>query len=182
MVQVAKYANAPLLACCALGLSACGSGDVDVKNGSPEQVAKATADAGIKMSPGLWQTSVKITEFDIPGLPKQAQDMMRAQMAKGQSFEHCVTPEKAEKPDAEIFAGKGKGACQYDNFAMSGGKVEGVMRCSAKDMGESKMTMSGTYAPTEMTMKIVNVISGLGPAKQITMRAENHSKRIGDCK
>ncbi len=165
----------------ALCLASCGGG-VDVKNGSPEDVAKAAAKARIQMSPGLWKTDVKVTEFDIPGMPKQAQAMMREQMAKGQSFEHCVTPEKAQKPDAEVFAGKGKGACQYDHFTMDNGKVDGLMRCSAQGMGESKMTVTGTYAPTEMKMNIINEVSGVGPTKTITMKATNTSVRIGDCK
>ncbi len=159
------------------------SPSIEAHNASAADVAKKVAAAGGVESfirAGKWQTSVTIDSIDAPGMPPAAKSQIRA---NAQTVGSCVTPEQAKKPTPEMFSGD-RGNCRYDRFAMGGGKLDMVMRCSgghAMGVG-STMTMTGTYDPDNyhmsMTSKTETGAPDMGP---MTMKMHLDARRIGEC-
>ncbi len=169
-----------------LALIACNSGpEVSERNASVEQVA-AKAQSVMKIEPGMWTATTQVTAIDMPGMDdkrilKGITDQMNAN--KANSFTHCVTPEEANKPSSEMFAGKDKGQCTYDKFDMGNGRISAAMTCKPK-AGEAtmKMAMDGTYSTTayDMTMDM-NVANAAMPGGGMTMKAQTKGARTGAC-
>jgi hypothetical protein len=174
-----------LVLACAVPLAACSSEpDVDMKNASVEEVVDEVAKAGgsdVLLRPGKWQTKVTVQDISIPGMPPEAQAQMKQMFTRQQNVtvDHCVTPEQAKKPGGDFFTGKKAENCRYDRFTMSGGKVDGVMRCTGDQSTEMRMTMSGTYTAESSTAQTEMVVSG--GQGGMTMKARSEAKRIGDC-
>ncbi|WP_414899802.1 DUF3617 domain-containing protein [Sphingomonas flavalba] len=165
-------------------LAACNSGPtVSAENASASEVAQKIAESRVSegsfISPGQWRTTFNISEMNMPGLPPQALEAMRAHAAKASSHESCVTEEQAKKPDPDMFAGKGNENCRYDNFSMGNGKIAGVLRCQGSP-GEMKMTMNGTYGPNAYQMSAT--VEQTGPQGKMTMKMDSKAERIGPCK
>jgi Protein of unknown function (DUF3617) len=177
---------APFLTLTALLLSsACHkAGDVDLKNATVEEVAKASAGAQ-KINPGKWQMTMQTVSVDIPGQGAAAAAMSKAMTAKPNVTEECVTKEQADNPNAGLFAGKNPGNCKFDSFAMSGGKLNAVMKCAAPDKkGEMSMTMAGQYGGDsyDMTSEMhMTGATGLPGGAGMTIKMHNSGKRIGAC-
>ena len=176
-----------LLVTAALALGACNkSPTVDAKNATPEEVAKKVqesgADQGMTVEPGLWQSKVTIEKFEVPGMPPEVAERMKAVMAQGSVHDSttCLTPEEARKPKEDFFAGKGN-ECRYDHFTMGGGKIDALMHCG-KEGHSSTMRMAGNYSSDSYQMQMATEADtgdeGAG-AMQMQMRVEAH--RIGEC-
>jgi hypothetical protein len=63
---------------------------------------------------------------------------------------------------------------------MSGGKIDAVMRCDAKNSGSMTMTVSGTYSPDSSTTRSEMNMSG-GPQGGMRIRSVVENRRIGAC-
>jgi hypothetical protein len=170
----------------ALALGACNkSPKIDAKNATPAEVAQKVRDTGADQSmvrPGLWQSKVTIEKFDMPGMPPEMAQRMKAMMAEnqGHDFETCLTPEDVQKPKEDFFAGKNK-ECRYDHFTMGGGKIDAVMHCG-KEAGAQTMRMAGTYSPDAYQMQMGTKVDAGGEgaqAMQMQMRVE--ARRVGEC-
>lgn len=164
----------------ALPLVACSKpASVDVKEKSPEAVASSVKAAGMKFTPGRWETTVEMTKFDIgKELPPQAKDMMKAMMGKTRNLATCLTQEKADKPDPEFFGKPGDG-CTYDHFTMGDGKIDSKMICKGSDGGSMTMTMAGHYTADSYDMKVSS--SGEQGGMPVSMDLAMTSKRTGAC-
>lgn len=181
-----KYALAAVLPL--VLLAGCGGNDVDLKNASVADVAKATRDAA-RLDPGQWRSTVEIVAVDMPGMPEKekqmASAMFKRMIGQKQINEHCITKEQAEKPPAEMMSG-GNSACRFDQFQMSDGKMNAKMNCSAKDRpGTMQMTMTGDFGGKTYALASEMAMSG-GPGMpagaQMVIKAKNSGERIGECK
>lgn len=166
-------------------LAACGSEpDVDVRNASVGEVAREVADAsrggGAMIRPGKWQSTMRIESVEAPGRPDSVRSAMRTVNERGQVFESCLTPEQAQRPAEDFFAGKGN-ACRYDHFTMAGGRIDAKMRCSQGGMNQL-MELDGNYSPTTYSMRMTSSTEGgEGPAAAVRMQMRVEAKRIGEC-
>ena len=163
------------------------SPSVEAHNASIGEVAakvKAAGGAERFVSPGKWQTSVTIDSMTAPGMPPQAAQQMKAMSARAHIVETCLTPEEAKKPTPEMFSGNSD-RCRYDKFAMGGGKIDMIMKCSGAgpngNVGQT-MTMTGTYGPDAYHMAMVSTTdTGAPEMGPMTMTMHLDAKRLGDC-
>lgn len=183
MLRVTPFAAfAPLAV-----LAACNSQPtVSATNASVAEVA-TKAQGAMKLEPGEWSTKTEVLEFDMPGMkdPRLA-EMMKQGMKESaaKSFTYCITPEEAAKPPAEMFAGKDNGECRFDNFVMSGGRMDSKMTCKPRSGdGSMTMVMSGQYSPTSYDATVsMTVGGGVAPHGAMSMKAKTTASRVGPCK
>lgn len=170
--------TAALAAIAALALSACNrEPSVEANNESFESVAKKIATSGIKPRPGRWESQFKIESMDMPGMPPQAREMMQRQMASAKSHFTCLTPEQADRPNAEFFQ-KGATGCTYDHFTMADGKLDAEMTCK-RGPGTAKMTMLGSYSADSYDVKVTSASAMQGETMKMVMSIA--SNRVGEC-
>ncbi len=163
----------------ALALAGCGSSDtIEAENESVESVAEKVAKADIRPSPGKWVSKMTIEKIEIPGLPPEMQGMMKAQMGKIEESSSCLTPEEAEKPDADFFQPGADSGCKYNSFKMGGGEIEADMTCEKGGMAQN-MKMSGTYSEESYAMKVSAEGNMQGQPMSMAMAIE--SQRVGEC-
>ncbi len=180
MKRVALIAGMAALAACNK------SPQVDAKNASVAEVAQKVREAGADgsfVSPGKWQSKVTIEEFEVPGMPPEMAQRMKATMAKFQnrSFETCLTKEEAKRPKEDFFTGRND-RCRYDHFTMGGGKIDAQMRCGGESGGTQVMTMVGTYSPDAYEMRMAMTREGGPPsAAGTTMKMRIEAHRAGEC-
>jgi hypothetical protein len=174
------------LIACAGALAACNkSPEVSAKNASVAEVAQKVHEAGADQSfvrPGLWQSKVTIDQLDIPGMPADMAQRMKAMMAERQEhgFQTCLTAEDVKRPKEDFFAGKNK-ECRYDHFTMGGGKIDAAMRCGGKT-GASLMQMAGTYSPDSYQMQTSMKVQGeAGEQGGMSMKMRIEAQRVGEC-
>jgi hypothetical protein len=132
--------------------------------------------------PGLWESKVTVEQLDVPGLPADVQQRMKATMAERQpnAFQTCLTDKEVKRPREEFFAGKNN-QCRYEHFNMGGGKIDALMHCGGERMTQS-MAMNGTYSPGSYEMHLSTNMSGTTAADQnMTMRMRIEARRVGEC-
>ena len=168
----------------ALMTASCNKGpEVDLRNATGNQVSEAVKQSGMMTSdqmiePGLWQSKVSVLEMNIPGIPAQYAEKMKASIAehRNEASSHCVTPEQVKKPKEDFFGGDK--SCRYEHFTMGGGKIDIQMVC--KEEGTTQTTnMTGSYTPTSYSMDMSS--SGSAPQGAMSMKMHVDSKRIGEC-
>ena len=172
---------------CLAALAACDSSPkVDEKNASVAEVAQKVREAGADQAfvrPGQWQSTVTIDKFEVPGMPPEVAQRMKAMMAETQahSFKSCLTKEDVQKPKEDFFAGKNN-ACRYERFTMGSGKIDAIMHCGGKDGGKQTMQMAGTYSPENYQMQMSTKMEG-GPGTEagMSMQMRVEAKRVGEC-
>ena len=169
----------------ALLLAACDrEPSVDVKNASVAEVArKVDAQRGseILVRPGKWAQTVTMETFDVPGMPESAQASVRRTMAAANTGQEvCLTDADTKRPSEDFFAGKDSN-CRYERFAMKGGKIDGVMRCSHDGMTQV-MELNGDYSPDHYEMRMdMSTQSERTTMGNMHMVMRVKAKRIGDC-
>ncbi len=158
---------------------------IDVKNGSPQAVASSVSAAGLKFTPGRWETTVNMTKFEIgKDLPPQAKEMMKGMMGKARNLAACLTPEQAAKPGPEFF-GEQRSGCTYDHFTMGGGTIDSKMVCkgegagASSDGGSMTMTMTGHYTADSYDMKVSS--NGTQGGMPISMDLAMTAHHTGAC-
>jgi len=167
----------PVLA--ALTLTACGS-EPDVPK-TPDQVKAEMAKLDAP-NPGQYRTTIKMTKFDVPGMPAaQAGKMKEMFSATGQSSEFCLTKAQAEKGYEDMTKNMAQGNCTFDRYNAGGGKLDAKMTCETGQGMKSSIEMAGTIQPEamQMVMKMNNTMPGMPGG--VAMETEVSSVRIGDC-
>ena len=168
------------LAASALALGACG------KSGpkSEEQV-KAEVAGMVKPRPGRYETTVKVLNFEIPGMPKEQSERFKGMFAgSGQSNGFCLTKEESEKGYKDFTKKLAQGNCTYDRFDASGGTLDARLTCQTGKGMTAVIEMSGkmTEESSDMHMKMEQTGAGPLAAKGLVkMEMEMSSKRVGDC-
>lgn len=165
-----------------LALAACGSPDPDTdgdgKISMEEAQASMEASGAVKPQPGQYRASVELLDFEAPGAPPEAKQMLSGMMQR--TFEYCLTPEEAEKGFEEMARSSQSGDCSFEKFDADGNDIDAVMLCTGGGMGEMRVTMDGSGSETasEMTMTMEGNMAGQG---QGTMTMRTSHERIGDC-
>lgn len=174
-----------------LPLAACNSGpSVSVKDAKPsevqEKVAAATGSGGVMVEPGRWEGTMTMHDIEmpnVPNMPPQVKEQMKARMGAARSFVNCVTPEDVKEQKA-FFNGE-NGAdknCKYDHFNLAGGKIDAAMSCNRGEAGKMAMTMTGTYSPDAYHMDMSSKADGPGPMGGMNVRMSVEAKRVGACR
>jgi hypothetical protein len=171
----------------ALALAACGQGDVDLKNASVEDVAKATANAQT-LTPGQWSMTTEVVSVEMPGMPAQSaamkDQMAKALIGKQTVSENCVTPEQAKTPPTSMLAGGNAGDCRFDKYAMAGGKMDATLVCKPSAGGEMSMQMAGPFSGDSFALDATMQVAapGMPGGKSMTIKTKMTGKRNGECK
>lgn len=175
-----------LLLIAPMALAACNSGpSVEASNATARQVAEKVAAAGAapRMSPGRWEGTMTITDMQMPGMPAEMGETMKAQMSKAHNFTNCLTPEQANKPAADFFSG-GNNSCVYDRFSMSNGQIDAAMTCKGQGPGGTmNATMKGNFSSDSFQLAMTSKTAGTPgqPMTNMTMSMRMESKRVGEC-
>lgn len=172
----------PCIALAALALAACGKSATDSEaaaSGGSSALEKA-AEVAFQMQPGKYRTSVAIQKFEIPGMPPQAAEQMKAMMSKNSSSESCITPDRAAKGIEVMKEQMAKGQCSFDKFEATGGTVDAAFTCKSGDQMTVKATSKGTYTPTGSVVRATGDMTGPG-GKTIHIEHIITTERIGDC-
>ena len=156
-------------------LSGCGS--------QPQQNAVSRGEVArslsrVEVRPGLWQVSTEILSARQQGLPHKIAERMKG---RRREFRHCITPEQAERPDANFLAARRTGQCRDEAFAMEGGRIGGRMVCRDPAGAETRVRMSGRYTPEQYEMQMEMETPGIGAGRVMTLVTRQAGRRLGPC-
>jgi hypothetical protein len=163
--------------------SAAKTGEVSLTNASPAEVAQQAQAAGTAhFTPGEWETTVEVTEMELPGMPARVQEQMKkSMMSTSKMVKSCMTPEQAAKPQAGVLTGKTDSRCTYKNFTMAGGRIDAAMVCTGEQGAQMTQTIAGTYTETSFALASSVDATG-GPGGGMKMKARTSGRRIGECR
>lgn len=171
-------------ACASLVLAGCGSPDADADGDGEISMAEAAQKSKdmVKPQPGQYRATVEMINVEVPGAPKEVQDMMKQMMSSGpQTHEYCLTQEEADKGFEEMAKQtQDNEDCSFEKFDTDGNKIDAIMNCAKDGEGQARMTLQGTGGRTssDMTMTM-NMTGPDGKAMKMTMKSSQ--RRIGDC-
>lgn len=169
-----------LVTVAAIALAGC-KPSVSLTNATPEEVAKATKDAGgIGMKAGQWETKVEFTEVEMMGLPKVSGEEMKNKPDRIKTHSWCLSEKEAANPSAGLWLGGDADSdkCKVAKFTMSGGHIEQTITC-ADPNGKPGMTLvtEGNYTSESMTGTMSMDAAGF-----MKMKGNIESRRTGECK
>lgn len=165
----------PLVA--ALALTACGKSD-GPKSG--EEVKEAM-ESMVKPTPGLYRSSMKLTNIEMPGVPEAQVNQMKTAMASAQQGgEFCLTQADADKGYEEMTKKLAQGNCTFDRFDASGNNIDAKLSCQTAQNQKGTVEMKGTVSETGSTMNMT-VEQPMPTGSNMKMSMEVKSERIGDC-
>ncbi len=147
-----------------------------------EQV-KEEASQLVKPQPGQYRTTMKITNFVIPGMPPEKSAQLKGMFsAGGKSTEFCLSPAEADKGFEEFSRRMAQGKCSFEKFTATSGTLDAKMTCQTGKGMTGTYEMHGTFSSTgsQMAMKVNQSASSM-PGGGMVMEAEVANERIGDC-
>ncbi len=177
-MRLTLLASAPL----AVLVAACGSGDsVKMENASVAEVAEElrVAKTARFVNPGRWEQKATLISIEAPGMPPEARQMMGQAFGQAQVHEVCLTPEQANRPREDFFAGADKN-CRYEHFNWGDGKIDVKLNCQHENASQT-MELAGEYERNSYAMTMTATSSGSGPAEQMVMKMKVDARRVGEC-
>lgn len=171
----------------ALPLAACSKEpSVSATNATAQEVREKVAAAtgsndGVMVRTGRWEGAVTIHDIDMPGMPAQVKDQMKAQMGGARAFVNCVTDEDVKQQKAFFTGDDNDRNCKYDRFSLAGGKIDATMACNRGDGGKMAMTMTGSYSAERYHLDMATKAEAAGPMGAMTMKMSVEAKRVGAC-
>lgn len=176
--------TAPWLVLAALLVSACGS-EKPAQPPTPDSIKAEMAEA-VKPRPGLYRTTMRVTKFEIPGMPPaQAAKMQGMFSAAGQNSERCLTQAEADKGFEDFTKRLAQGDCTAQRFAVNGGNIDASFACRTGQGANATFAMTGqaTAEGSNLTMKMEAKAPAGAPGGLGSMRMEMNvsSTRVGDC-
>ena len=115
--------------------------------------------------------------MNAPGLPESVTAAMKQPTVTNRT---CMTPEEANGPKADMFAGNAGANCKQEGFSWSGGRIKGKTTCAGTDgTGKVSMTMDGTYSAQSMDMNMKMTTEAAGTP--MTVETRMTGKRVGEC-
>ncbi len=172
----------PLIA--AIALAGCNKEPDGPK--TAEQI-KAEASQLAKPLPGQYRSTVKLTNFSIPGMPAEKAAQLKGMFsATGKSSEFCLSPADADKGFEEFSKRMAQGKCSFEKFNATAGTLDAKMTCQTGKGMTGTYEMHGTFSATgsQMAMKVNQSAAGQMagmPGGGMMMEAEVTNERIGDC-
>lgn len=167
-----------------LSLGGCGSGN---EAESPKSMAEVKQEAAklVHPQPGQYKQIVEIRQIDIPGMPKEAAERMKAMMETRQDREFCLSKDEADKGFRDMFdrVGKQDDTCTYAKFDVDGGTLDARMECKAGQGATGTIDLHGTVGETasDITMAM-DVSGGSAPMGNMKMKMHMSLQRMGACK
>jgi hypothetical protein len=120
------------------------------------------------ISPGLWETTTRMTMVSMPNMPLQA----LAAMKKPHTVRYCVTAaEAAAGPQAAMKNSE----CKIEKYKMGAGTFEMAMTCQGM-----RMQSRGTFTPTSYSGR--SEMIGGASAGGMHVVSEATGKLVGPCK
>ncbi|QPC98007.1 DUF3617 domain-containing protein [Qipengyuania soli] len=173
-----------LLAAATALVAACGSPEADA-DGDGKITMKEAAEKSkdlVKPEPGQYRATVEMVNVEVPGAPKEIQEMMKKMISVGpQTHEYCLTKEEAAKGFEEMARQSNKNEdCSFEKFETDGGTIDAVMNCSRPEHGMARMTMQGTGTTTSSSMTMT-MDAQTPDGKTMKMTMKSNQERIGDC-
>ena len=162
----------------ALLLAACGSqgGNEQAANGAGGAEAGGGGGAAtVSLQPGMWETTVEVLRMNMPNMPAG----VTAPTPPPTTVRACLTAAQASQPNANFLTGSGEsGGCTYENFSMTGGRIQGTVTCNAQG-ATMRSTLNGQFTPTsyEITTQAQTSANGMN----VEMETRTRSRRTGDC-
>lgn len=161
-------------------LAACGP-----KSDGPKDVEEVKEEAAKLQTPepGQYRQTMEMTEFEVPGMSKEAAEQMKSMMKASQVSTFCLTKADAEKGFRDMFKDIGKDQqCSYSKFDVDGGTLDAQMDCQAKGQGKAAMKLNGTVTRTGSDVTVAMDMTGQ-PAPMQSMKMTMHvaSQRLGEC-
>lgn len=168
----------------ALLLGACGS-EKAAETASPGSIKAELAEV-VKPRPGLYRTTMRVTKFEIPGMPaSEAAKMQGLFSAAGQNVERCVTQAESDKGFEDFTKRLAQGDCTAERFQVNGGNIDAAFACRTGQGATATFAMTGaaTAEGSDLTMKMEAKAPQGAPAGIGAMRMEMQvtSTRTGDC-
>lgn len=160
-------AAAALLA--AAALAGCGARGESV-NMTTEEVAAELA--AMRIRPGLWELSSDVVDVRAPDLPHEVRQRMIGPRSR---LRHCITPEQAERPEANFLAARSDSDCVYRGFTVRDGRISGEMLCP-----DATARMQGRYQPDGYDMRMA-MTSPMENGATMTVTLRSRGRRVGDC-
>ena len=163
-----------------LALAGCKSEPAGPK--SQEQVKQEVAQM-VKPRPGLYRSTVKMVNFEVPGMPPAQAERLKGMFSgTGQNRDFCLTQAEADKGYREMTSKLAQGNCTYDKFEAEGGDLDAKLTCQTAKGMTAIIEMKGTMTPegSQMHMKMDQTMAAM-PGKGIKMEMDVASARVGDC-
>lgn len=166
-----------------ISLAACGSKEDASKPKSMEEVKEEAAQLD-RPEPGQYKQTFQITRLEVPGMPKEAAEQMKAMMTASQESVICLTKADTDKGFKDMFKGVGKGnQCSYSRFNVDGGKIDAQMDCASPQEGTATMKINGAVTPSGSDVTIdMDTKGGQQPMSNMKMTMHMTTERVGDCK
>jgi hypothetical protein len=170
-----------------LALAGCSGGEKKADSGQPmsnEQAAAKVAAAQIKLQPGEYESTIKVLEFSMPGMPAAQMDTMKAAMAGSMEKPHryCFTPEQAAEGPKQLVERMQSGDCKMSDFTTSADSVSGTMQCNFDGRASSTTHFTGTYRADGSTKPMESDQQMPGMAGKGThMKMQVDTRRVGEC-
>jgi hypothetical protein len=148
--------------------------------------AKAALAEAIAPRPGLYRATVRVTKFEIPGMPAAQAERMKGMFSgTGNTRENCVTPAMVAHGYREMVKQNAQGRCTFDRYSENGGRIDGKLTCQTARGASATVEIAGTATAEGSTlhMKMEQAPPpGAPPAMRgVRMEMEVASQRIGDC-
>jgi hypothetical protein len=168
----------------ALPLAACSKQpEVSATNATPSEVTqKVAATGGVTIEPGRWEGTTTIHDLEmpnVPNMPPQVKEQMKAQISGSHGFVSCVTADDVKK--AFMTDRSSNKNCKFDHFTLSGGRIDAAMSCDQGREGKMNMTMTGAYSAQAYHMDMNSKAEGTREGG-MTMKISIDAKRVGVCK
>jgi len=168
-----------------LAIAGCGE-----EKKEPKTADEIISEAGKleKPRPGQYQTTAELVSFEVPGLPAAQAEQIKGMMGKvsGQASAYCLTEEEAgkgyEDSIRKMTEGTGGMKCEFEDFAVDGGKMNAALTCKGPQGMTAEMNLDGTTSAeaSAMRMKMIQKAAMI-PGGEMRMEMKMESKRIGDC-
>jgi hypothetical protein len=170
-----------------LALAGCSSGDKAPESGQAgggEKAAQLSAGSPIKLQPGEYETTTKVLEFSIAGVPQSQVDMIKGTMSGSIEKPHryCLTAAEAAEGPKQMLSRMRQGDCQTADFRADAGSVHGKMQCAFEGGATSATTFDGTFTgdSSSLTMESDQQMAGMG-GQGVHMKLQVETHRVGEC-
>jgi hypothetical protein len=142
-----------------------------------------------QIQPGMWETTTRMTEIEVPGMPPEIAQQMKAQMQnQSQTQSQCITPEQAANPAGNVLnQGSDAQGCNFSDSTFAGGRINVRGTCPGPGgQGSATMSWEGSYTATTMEGRIrAEVQAPAGAAatgpQTIRMSGTLSARRTGEC-